>query len=125
LDDQADDDFEGVPMLAMQPSVARLGTALGDTLVQPWAVGPLAAVMLALGAAGAALVATRARGMPGMLLCLWAPYAAFHLLFQETVTTRYALPLVVPACVLAAVTMDVGIGRWSRRAATLVAVVLG
>ena len=32
----------------------------------------------------------------------FGPYLAFHLFFQETVTTRYALPLVVPVAYLAA-----------------------
>ncbi len=36
------------------------------------------------------------------ILAAFGPYAVFDLLFQETATTRYALPLVVPVAYLAA-----------------------
>ena len=34
---------------------------------------------------------------------MFGPYAVFHLVFQETVTVRYALPLVLPIAYLVAV----------------------
>ena len=37
------------------------------------------------------------------LAAAFGPYLVFHMLFQETVTTRYALPLVVPIALLAAI----------------------
>ena len=36
-----------------------------------------------------------------VLLTAFGPYLVFDLLFQETITTRYALPLVVPVAYLA------------------------
>jgi hypothetical protein len=46
----------------------------------------------------------------GLLLVAYVPYAAFHLLFQETVTVRYALPLVVPVAFLVMCALDWGRG---------------
>jgi len=46
----------------------------------------------------------------GILIVGYAPYAVFHLLFQETVTVRYALPLVVPVAFLAVCALDWGRG---------------
>ena len=40
-----------------------------------------------------------------LLAVMFGPYAVFHLLFQETVTVRYALPLVLPVAYLASVTL--------------------
>jgi hypothetical protein len=54
-----------------------------------------------LAAAGAARLAWRAPRALLTLLALFAPYAVFHLLFQETATTRYALPLVPAVAYLA------------------------
>ncbi len=52
-----------------------------------------------------------------VIIVAFAPYAVFHLLFQETVTTRYALPL-VPALAYLAVTWPVApapVGRTDPR----------
>jgi hypothetical protein len=46
----------------------------------------------------------------GLLIVGYAPYAVFHLLFQETITVRYALPLVVPIAFLAVCALDWGRG---------------
>ena len=42
----------------------------------------------------------------GLLLVAFVPYAIFHLLFQETVTVRYALPLVLPIAYLFASALE-------------------
>ena len=45
------------------------------------------------------------------LLCVgYVPYAVFHLLFQETITVRYALPLVLPVAYLVICALDWGDG---------------
>lgn len=93
---QAAEDFEGVPMLLMQPGAGRLLAALVETWAVPWGVWPLAAWMLTLSAAGV-LALRRGGGVARWLVLAFVPYALFHLLLQETETTRYALPL-VPAC---------------------------
>jgi hypothetical protein len=50
---------------------------------------------------GLLIVARRERATLVWLVAAFGPYFAFDLLFQEMVTTRYALPLVVPAAFLA------------------------
>jgi hypothetical protein len=52
---------------------------------------------------------------------VFGPYLLFHLLFQETITTRYALPLVPLVCVLTAVSLN----QAHRVVAGLGCVVLG
>ena len=42
----------------------------------------------------------------GLLLVAFVPYAIFHLLFQETATVRYALPLVIPVAYLVASALE-------------------
>jgi hypothetical protein len=124
LEDQADEDFEGVPMLATQFGLRRLATSLIETFVQPWATWPLAAAMLIGAAAGAARLAARAPRVLALLAVLWLPYTLFHLLFQETETTRYALPVVLPLCALAATALDVGRSERTRLVTVAAATVL-
>ena len=112
LTSQAGEDFEGVPMLVLQPGLRRLAQALADTFVSPWGWWPLAVVMIVL--AGAGLFGLRRR----VTLTTWiglgyGPYLAYHLLFQETETTRYALPLVP----LVATLVVLGLVRWAPRLA--------
>ena len=45
---------------------------------------------------GLAILAFRDRQALVTLALAFGPYLVFHMLFQETATTRYALPLVVP-----------------------------
>ena len=72
---------------------------------------PLAVVVLLLAVVGAARAAWR---LPRALLAglvAFLPYAIFHLAFQETVTTRYALPLVPAVAWLAAIGATTLAGR--------------
>ena len=64
-----------------------------NTFVWPWDWW-LGVVMCGLAAVGVARIGWRAPRVLITLFVVFAPYAAFHLLFQETATTRYALPLV-------------------------------
>ena len=116
---QAGEDFAWVTMLWLEPTPRRLAFALYDTFVLPWASVPLA---VAVGiAAGVGLASMVASGFPGrrsaereggggkarlrplaLLLVAFGPYGLFHLLFQETLTVRYALPLVPLVAFLAA-----------------------
>jgi hypothetical protein len=89
---QAGEDWSGVDLLATSMSGRRLALALYETLVRHWAGAGWFIVLLA--AAGAAVLLWRGRRSLLALLVAFVPYAIFHLLFQETVTTRYALPLV-------------------------------
>jgi hypothetical protein len=98
---QADLDFAGVEMLWLNPTPHKLAITLYETLVMPWAAIPLAAIVLVAAALGAVLMLARQHRALLVLLVAFLPYAAFHLLFQETVFVRYALPLVPPVAWLA------------------------
>jgi hypothetical protein len=92
LGSQAGEDFAWVNMLWLEPTPRRLVFALYETFVLPWGSVPLAALVALSAAVGAIIVAARDRSALAVLALAFAPYAAFHLLFQETITVRYALP---------------------------------
>jgi hypothetical protein len=102
LGSQAGEDFSGVVMLwtARSPRVAV--DALRNSFLWPWGSVPLGLIVTAAAALGLARVARRKPRTILLLALAFGPYAAFHLLFHETVTVRYALPLVVPVAFLAA-----------------------
>src|SRR5262249_8933360 len=64
--------------------------------IAPWAAWPLATAVLVLAAIGLTAMAIRRRRTLLILAAAFGPYFAFDLLFQETFTGRYALPLVIP-----------------------------
>ncbi len=105
LGSQAGEDFSGVAMLWTHRTIRVAVLALLNTLVVPWDSPALAGVVLALGAAGALLLVLRTPKRAALVGLLFGPYALFHLLFQETATVRYALPLVLPVAYLAAVAL--------------------
>ena len=95
LQNQAAQDFSGVVMLWTHHSRHIVGFALVNTFVWPWdwALGIGVCVLAAL---GAVRLLVRAPRVAIVLTIAFVPYAIFHLLFQETATIRYALPLLVP-----------------------------
>jgi hypothetical protein len=93
LGSQAGEDFGGVVMLWTHHSVRDIASALINTFVWPWDWW-LGIGMCVLAAAGALRVAWRSPRAIVVLAIAFVPYAVFHLLFQETATIRYALPLV-------------------------------
>jgi hypothetical protein len=97
---QANADFTGIEMLWTRHSARAIASALLNTFVWPWTWW-LGITICILAAIGAARLLWRAPRAVVALATAFGPYAIFHLLFQETVTTRYALPL-VPAVVYAA-----------------------
>jgi hypothetical protein len=99
---QARDDLTGVDMLVRDPSSRKVAIALWNTFGLPWATRDFARVMLGFASIGGFILLVRNRTALALLALTFGPYAAFHLLFQETATTRYALPL-VPAVVYLAV----------------------
>lgn len=105
LGSQAGEDFSGVVMLWTHHSPRVVAFALVNTFVWPWdwSLGVGMCVLAALGAARLTLRAPRATLM---LVIGFVPYAIFHLLFQETATTRYALPLVVPVAYAAMAALE-------------------
>ncbi|MBI2185741.1 MAG: hypothetical protein HYU37_01315, partial [Acidobacteria bacterium] len=101
LGSQAGEDFAWVNMLWLEPTPRRLAFALYETFVLPWGSPLLAASVMAAAAGGGFVRLVRGRPALMLLTVAFAPYAAFHLLFQETITVRYALPLLPPVAWLA------------------------
>ena len=114
LGSQAGEDFAGVTMLWLYPTPRVAIVALLNTFVLPWDSPVLAGVVLAMAAAGAMLCVLRDRPALLGLSIVFGPYLVFHLLFQETPFTRYALPIVPMVAMLAAVLLST-----ARRAATI------
>ncbi len=102
LGTQADEDFAWVDMVWLNPTPRRLAFALYETFVLPWASIPLAVVVAAAAIAGAIVLLVRERRVLLILLLAFAPYTLFHLLFQETIFVRYALPTMPMVAFLAA-----------------------
>ena len=98
---QGAEDLTGVGMLATTPTLRQLAKALQYAFLAPWGAWPIATVALLLAAGGLAYMMMRSRGALLTLAVAFGPYLLFDLLFQETITTRYALPLVVPVGYLA------------------------
>jgi len=94
LREQAAADFTGVDMVFTSRSVRLFAYALRFTFVDPWATFSLAVPILLAASAGFVAVARRSRRAVLALALLTLPYLVFHLLFQETMTSRYDLPLV-------------------------------
>jgi len=113
---QGTEDLTGVRMLATSPTVATLVDALYYTFVAPWAAWPIATMVLLLSATGVLVIARGNRRTAALLAAAFGPYLAFHLLFQETFTGRYALPLVIPVAYCAAAAA----ARLPRRSGLLV-----
>ena len=105
LGSQAGEDFSGgVVMLWTHHSPRETAHALINTFIWPWDWW-LGIAVCVLAAVGAARIAWRAPRVLLSIVVVFGPYAIFHLLFQETETTRYALPLlpVVAYAAMAAV----------------------
>jgi hypothetical protein len=99
---QGAEDLTGVQMLFTTPTVGQFGLALYYAFVAPWAVWQIGAAMIVLAAGGVMLMyrTSRAAGPLAILAVTFVPYLVFDALFQETVTIRYALPLVPPVAYL-------------------------
>jgi hypothetical protein len=99
---QGAEDLAGIQMLWTMPTVRELLSALYYAFVAPWARWELATIALALAAAGAVRGHIRCPRSLQVVAVAFVPYLLFDILFQETFTTRYALPLIVPIAYLAA-----------------------
>lgn len=102
LGTQAGEDFAWVDMLWANPSPRAVAFALYDSLLLPFANPAAGAVVLAIAALGLLRMLFLDRRAFGLVVIAFAPYAAFHLLFQEAANLRYATPLVVPIAFAAA-----------------------
>lgn len=102
----------------------RAARALRLVLLGPWVEPALGAVVVALAGVGFAAAAARRPAALGLALLAFAPYLTVHLLLQDAMTVRYALPYVPFFAFLAAESLDAAAawrpGRWAwlaRRAA--------
>jgi hypothetical protein len=98
---QSDEHWKGVVMLATTPSLRQLVALLESAFLAPWGYWQGGAVVLTFAVAGALGLAVHEPRVFVTLFSAFGFYLLFHLLFQEAVTTRYALPLVVPVVYLA------------------------
>jgi len=112
LGSQAGEDLSGVVMLwnmrhAARGEVVRVAAdALVYSFLWPWGHPIAAALVLALAVIGGVRVAFKAPRVLALVAVAFVPYAIFHLLFHEVVTTRYALPLVLPVAFFAVQGLD-------------------
>ena len=100
LFDQGAEDLGNIQMLWTRHGARDVSDALYYAFVAPWAAWPVAAVALTAACAGLARLATRQRRTLVLLAVAFLPYLIFDLLFQESFTSRYALPLIVPMAYL-------------------------
>ena len=105
LGSQAGEDFVGVVMLWTNPTPRVAIFALLNTFVLSWDASWLGGTIMTVAAVGTIVLMRRSVSAVLLLLVTFGPYAIFHLLFQETLTVRYALPLVPAVTLLAAVTL--------------------
>lgn len=102
LGTQAGEDLTLVDILWSNPTPGRLALSLYETGVMPWGNVALALIVAALAGMGVIAAMTRERRALALMVLAFAPYVVFHLLFQETVHVRYALPTLVPVAWLVA-----------------------
>ena len=82
-----------VEMLLSNPTPRRAAFALYESFVLPWASIPLAVVVGTTALLGGMLSLKRQPSGLIAALVAFAPYAIYHVAIQETVTVRYALPI--------------------------------
>lgn len=101
LFDQGAEDLTGITMLWTTPTPRALLSALYYAFIAPWAIWQLAAAVLTLAVVGVAAQYRDNVRVLATMTAAFVPYLLFDMLFQETFTARYALPLVVPVAYLA------------------------
>jgi hypothetical protein len=116
-------DLSGVTMLWTNPTPRQVLAAVEYHFLAPWGWWPLAAAVLVCSGWGAIWLLLKTPRIVMTLAVMFGPYAIFDILFQETVTTRYALPLIVPVSFLAACGLGAAVPRWGVWAATAVAAI--
>jgi len=120
LSNQGAEDLGNISMLWTRHDVGTIVEAFYFALIAPWATWAVAIIVLGCGAVGIGRLWRSNLNALIMLTAAFGPYFVFDLLFQETYTGRYALPLVVPMAYLAAA----GIARLPTTIAVIAAVAL-
>jgi hypothetical protein len=101
LSSQGGEDLSGIQMLWTTPTARTLIEALYFAFVAPWALWAPGLVVLAASLVGGVVLWRHDRRPLEIVAVAFGPYLVFDILFQETFTIRYALPLVVPVAFLA------------------------
>jgi hypothetical protein len=112
LGTQAGEDFAWVNMVWLNPTPRRLAFALYETVVLPWVSLPLAVAVGIAAVSGATILLLRRPAAMLLAFLAYAPYAVFHIVFQETATVRYALPT-IPLIAWLAVRGTAAAGRFA------------
>jgi hypothetical protein len=110
LSDQGAEDLTGIQMLWTTPTLRQFVLSLYYAFIAPWVVWQTAAAILVVASVGAAHMLWHSRPSLIGLAVAFGPYLVFDLLFQETFTSRYALPLVAPLAYLA----TRAVAEWSQ-----------
>jgi hypothetical protein len=108
LGTQAGEDFSGVAMLWRVRTLSAALEAVLYSFLWPWGRLEIGGLVVAIAVAGCARAAWQMPRTLGLLAVAFVPYAVFHVLFQETVTVRYALPLIIPIAYFAVCALDLG-----------------
>ena len=125
LGTQAGEDFAWTGMLWTTPTPRRLAFALWETFVLPWDSVPLGIVVGLLALAGLLIGLLRQRRAVLLLALAFGPYAIFHLLFQETIHARYAMPTLPAMAWLAVCSTSLARRAAPAVSAAIVAAALG
>ena len=123
LGTQAGEDFSGVVMLWTTRQARVAVDAVLNTFVWPWKDVWTGVGVAAVAAAGAARLAWRQPERFGLFAIAFGPYACFHLLFHETATMRYALPILLAVAFLA-VYASAALGRIATALTAAILVVM-
>jgi hypothetical protein len=115
LSNQGAEDLGNITMLWTKHDPRTIADAVYYALIAPWATWTVASVVIGLAALGIVWLWRWNRIALALLIAAFGPYFVFDLLFQETFTSRYALPLVVPMAYFAAAGT-----RWLPREAGVV-----
>jgi hypothetical protein len=106
LGSQAGEDFSGVAMLWTMRTARVAADAVVYSFLWPWGHPIVGGIVMVLAAIGALRLLWKMPLTLAVVLLAFVPYAIFHLLFQETITIRYALPLVVPIAFMAVCALE-------------------
>jgi hypothetical protein len=101
LFNQGSEDFVNIQMLWNAHTPRDIANALYFAFIAPWATWPVAVVVLVCAALGLLWLFRHAPAALFALAVAFGPYLIFDLVFQESFTGRYALPVVVPISYLA------------------------
>ena len=101
LSRQGAEDVQGVPMLALNPTWDLFAETTRRTFIVPWTARGLARVVSGLAVIGLVWMAVKRRSSLGLIALAYLPYLVFHYAAQDTVITRYSLPILVPVTGLA------------------------